>query len=163
MYCPNCGKPNSTEQKFCRSCGLSLEKVVQTLVEQLPATNLDKHLQDQQRKVERWLHIIAGGTISIIVGAVLWGLIYEIILVKGDVLVGSLFLTCIIGFILSAGLAIYRESLLKANGKRQLPQAPLAQSQDTANLLAASSGQSISSITEHTTELLGVEKPDAAK
>jgi len=163
MYCPNCGKPNSTEQKFCRSCGLSLEKVVQTLAEQLPASNLDKHLQDQQRKIERWLHIVAGGTISIIVGAVLWGLIYEIILVKGEVLVGSLMLTFIIGLIVSAMLAIYRESLLKAHGKRQLSQASLAQSGDTANLLPASSSQSISSVTEHTTELLMVEKPDAVK
>jgi hypothetical protein len=163
MYCPNCGKPNLTEQKFCRSCGLSLEKVVQTLVEQLPSTNLDKDLQDQQRKVERWLHLVAGGTISIVVGVVLWGIIYQVILVQGEVLAGSLFLAFIVGLLLFALLMIYRESLLKAHGKRQLSQAPLAPSQETANLLPASSGQPISSITEHTTELLRVEQQDAAK
>ena len=30
MYCPNCGKTNSPEQRFCRSCGLGLEKIVQS-------------------------------------------------------------------------------------------------------------------------------------
>ncbi|MGH9901852.1 MAG: zinc-ribbon domain-containing protein, partial [Pyrinomonadaceae bacterium] len=27
MHCPNCGKRTSAEQKFCRSCGMSLEAV----------------------------------------------------------------------------------------------------------------------------------------
>lgn len=34
MYCPDCGKTNSAEQKFCRACGLQLEQVVQSLVAQ---------------------------------------------------------------------------------------------------------------------------------
>lgn len=36
MFCPNCGKENSSEQKFCRTCGLELDKIVQSLVAQNP-------------------------------------------------------------------------------------------------------------------------------
>jgi hypothetical protein len=38
MYCPNCGTEAPVAQKFCRSCGFSLEKVPQLLAEQLPGT-----------------------------------------------------------------------------------------------------------------------------
>src|SRR6185436_14203021 len=81
MYCPNCGKSNSAEQKFCRSCGLSLEKTVQSLADQLPALELDKQLRERERKVDRLINIVAGSAISIVVVGVLWGIIYEIIIV----------------------------------------------------------------------------------
>jgi len=31
MFCPNCGKDNSKEQKFCATCGTNLEAVAQAL------------------------------------------------------------------------------------------------------------------------------------
>ena len=52
MYCPNCGNRNSTDQKFCRSCGLGLQKVAQTLSEQLP-TKLDVTLQQKKERFEK--------------------------------------------------------------------------------------------------------------
>ena len=52
MYCPNCGNQNSADQKFCRSCGLGLQKVVQTLSEQLP-TKLDVSLQQKKERFEK--------------------------------------------------------------------------------------------------------------
>src|SRR5262245_42633779 len=36
MHCPNCGTEASARQKFCRACGLSLERFVQLLAELLP-------------------------------------------------------------------------------------------------------------------------------
>lgn len=158
MYCPNCGKTNSSEQKFCRSCGLSLEKVAQSLAEQLPTTDPDRRLQDRRRKVERWLNVVAGSAISILVVGVLWGIIYKIIIVKGDVLTGLMFLGFIVGLILFALLVLYRESLLKASGQRQSPQPALRQAGDTAKLLSEPRLEPTPSVTEHTTELLMVEK-----
>lgn len=158
MYCPNCGRTNSAEQRFCRSCGLSLEKIVESIAEQLTAHELDEHLRDRQRKVDRLLNITAGTVISIVVGAVLWGIIYEIIIVKGELLGGSLFLAFVVGLILVALLAVYRESLVKASTKRSRLEQGTPKAETTAELLPESSAKSIPSITEHTTELLAVEK-----
>ena len=77
MFCPDCGKANSPEQKFCRSCGLSLEKVAESVAEQRPATELNKHLKDRQRQIERLLSIILGSMFTVFVGAILWAVIYK--------------------------------------------------------------------------------------
>jgi hypothetical protein len=161
MYYPNCGRTNSEEQRFCRSCGLSLEKIVQSIAEQLPAEELDKQVKDRQRIVERLLNIVGGTAVSIVVVAVICGIIYEIIIVKGEVLAGSIFLAVVIGLILFALLAIYHESLAKASSKRQLAQLDIPHPEKhTATLLPESSSESMPSVTENTTELLAVERKD---
>jgi hypothetical protein len=157
MYCPNCGKTNIAGQKFCRLCGLRLEKIAQAIAEQLPAEEVGKPLQDRQRRVERWLHIVAGSTVSLVIGGVIWGILYEIILVKGEVLAGSLFLSFVVGLLLFAGLAVYRDSLLKASGKRQVTPQKMLQVEETANLLPESFSDVKPSVTERTTELLSEE------
>jgi hypothetical protein len=154
MYCPNCGKTNSAEQKFCRSCGLSLEKAVQSLAEQLPGLELDKNLRERQLKVDRLITIVVGSAISIVLVGVLWGIIYGIIIVNGQVTVGLFMLAFIVGMILFALLSMYRESLRKAAGKRQLPEPAPAFVADTGELLSESHVAPIPSVTERTTELL---------
>jgi hypothetical protein len=52
MYCPNCSTKISPEQKFCRTSGLGLEKIVQSLGEQLP-TQPDETLLARKNKLER--------------------------------------------------------------------------------------------------------------
>lgn len=160
MYCPNCGKENSAEQKFCRSCGLSLEKAVQSLVEQLPALELDKNLRERQERVDRWLVILAASGISVFVVGILWAIIYKLIIIKGEVLEGSVFAAFFVGLIIFALLALYSESLRKTAGKRQMLQAPPKEVSDTAKLLPDSQVEPVPSVTERTTELLTVEKKD---
>lgn len=48
MFCPNCGKENSSDKKYCRTCGLELEKILQSLVEQKPT----KEGRDLQKRRE---------------------------------------------------------------------------------------------------------------
>jgi hypothetical protein len=158
MYCPNCGKTNSTVQRFCRSCGLGLEKVVATLSEQLSTADSDQHLLKRQRQLARWIKITGGSAISILVGAVLWGVIYEIILIKGEVLAGSLFLAFIIGLILFALLVIYRESLMQPANKRQTTQPNLPQENLPENLLPEPYLDPLSGVTERTTQFIKEEK-----
>lgn len=158
MYCPNCGRANSTEQRFCRSCGFGLEKTVQSLTEQLPAGTLDERIQKRQQKVDRLISIAGGSAISIVVGAVLWGIIYEIIIVKGEVLGGSIFLAFVVGLVLVAVLAVYRDLLTQASRKQRLIQSEPARVANTAEPLAASSVESTPAITEHTTKLLDAQE-----
>jgi uncharacterized membrane protein YvbJ len=52
MYCPNCGNKTSTDQKFCRGCGLGLEKIALSLGEQLPAC-IDETLLARKDRLEK--------------------------------------------------------------------------------------------------------------
>ncbi len=162
MYCPNCGKTNSTEQKFCRSCGLSLDKIAQSVVEQLPAKEHSQRLQSRQQQVELWLTIILGGTFSIFVGAIIWMIIYKIIIVKGEILGGLILIGVLLGLIVSFLLVIYRESLLEARTKRN-SQATLPEAEITDRTLSESRLETLPSVTERTTELLTVENRERSK
>ena len=50
MYCPNCGAKNSNEQKFCRFCGLNIETTIQSL-----QTQLSKKEKGDNFQVLKWL------------------------------------------------------------------------------------------------------------
>ena len=163
MYCPNCGQATSTEQKFCRSCGLSVEKAAQSLVEQLPAVEPNTRLRERQRRVERLLYMLGGSAAVIFVVSLFWTIVKEIIIGKGHVLGGLIFLAFILGFIVFAVLMLYRESLLKASSKRHSAKSTLPQAEHTARLLPESRVEPIPSVTEHTTELLVAEKKSNAR
>lgn len=163
MYCPNCGQATSTEQKFCRSCGLSLEKTAQSVVEQLPAVELNKHLRERQRRVERLLYTLGGSAAVVLVVSLFWTITNEIIIGKGHVVGGLIFLAFILGFIVFALLMLYRESLLKASSKRSSAQPTLPQVEHTARLLPESYIEPIPSVTERTTELLVAKKKSEAR
>jgi len=162
MYCPNCGQATSTEQKFCRGCGLSLEKAAQSLIEQLPAVELNRHLRGRQLRVDRLLYTIGGSAAVIFFVSLFWTVINEIIIGKGHILGGLIFLAFILGFIVFALLMIYRESLLKASSKRSSAQPSLREPEQTARLLPESHIEPMPSVTERTTELLVAEKKSDA-
>lgn len=158
MFCPHCGKTNSAEQKFCRSCGLSLEKVAQSLAEQLPAAESNKGLQDRQRTIERALSIVLGGAFTVFVGAILWTLVYKIIIVKGEVLQGLMFLGLFLSLMIALLLVIYRESLREKLTRGKLSQTTSPLVEPTGELLPEGNLEPIPSVTERTTELLNAER-----
>ncbi|MEO8434453.1 MAG: hypothetical protein ABI596_06120 [Pyrinomonadaceae bacterium] len=135
---------------------------MQSLAEQLPGIELDKNLQDRQRKIDRWLTILAASGISLFVAAILWAIIYKIIILKGEVLEGSLFLVFILGLIAFALLALYGESLKKASSNRQLTNPSTLKSEDTKEL-AEPHFEPVPSVTERTTELLAIEEKGEGK
>src|SRR5262245_61110645 len=81
MHCPGCGTEAPLTQRFCRSCGFSLEKVPQLLAEQLSESELVAgkaavKLQKRQQEIERWLSIGGIGFIVLVTLSMLVGLIY---------------------------------------------------------------------------------------
>ena len=108
MHCPSCGTKASGDQKFCRSCGMSLEKVCQLLTEELSTTELN--LQNRLYRIERWRNIVgraAFATIGIVLLAVF---IREI---KVDIEKGSPELwPTLIGLVILIGLMADRKSVV---------------------------------------------------
>jgi hypothetical protein len=165
MYCPNCGTKISLDQKFCRSCGLGLEKIAQSLGEQLPA-KLDENLQERKNKLEK-LGVTALSIFGIgVLGYFLYMVGYKLMLSQGSILavLGVLGLLIILGCgILSVILFAKAKEVEEAATKRRLlPPKDLPESAATAKLLSENRLEPLPSVTERTTELLFEERKGGA-
>ncbi len=157
MFCPNCGANNSTTQKFCRACGLNLEKTAESMFEQIPSAesaNLLKH----EKLIERFGNFALGGLgIVILFGVTI--LIYAIIekfLVSGtNIYFAILLIAFIIFAFLSLVFVIFNESLKEKKAKiNPTIKNELDEKKDTAKLLVEKPFEPIPSVTENSTELL---------
>jgi hypothetical protein len=70
MYCPNCAKENSAEQRFCRFCGMALQTVSKVLAEHLAADNSDNKIIKPVDGVsqQRMITMLLWGAIALVVG-----------------------------------------------------------------------------------------------
>ena len=75
MYCPSCAAQNSTDQNFCRSCGMNLEQTAISLRSH-SAETLEK-LDREERSLERFGTFALGG-FAVIGGLAICGLFYYI-------------------------------------------------------------------------------------
>ena len=159
MYCPNCGTITSSEQSYCRACGLGLEKIAQSLVEQRP-NEFAESLQQRKERIERWgvaaLSVFGLGVASIP--------LYKIamMMLEGRVLAGlgflSLFLVLACGLLAVILFAKANEvGEAKIKGRAASPKT-LPTENTTAKLSAPDQVDSLPSVTERTTELLFAEK-----
>ena len=161
MYCPNCGKQTSAKEKFCRSCGMSLQTISQILAEHRTAAEAGKspaeivELTAQQleqpvrRRLRRRLLIVAAALPLI-------GLIARLIHVASRRPEGSgNMIPWILPIAILIGIVLGKYLLDKAPFKRQSPQAvapPVAE--PTTNQLPSSGQEPIPSVTEVTTRTL---------
>ena len=139
MYCPNCGNKNVEGQNFCRSCGLGLEKIAQSLTEQLPTVAVQS-LQERKEKLERLgvasLSVFGLGLVAFLLYSIFFKLmpIYGPVVASLAVLAGIIF----IGSGLASVILFAKAKELKeATGKRlESPQQPVFSVADrTTNLL----------------------------
>jgi len=116
----------------------------------------------KQRKINRSIAIAAGGLAASALLALLIGVIYQVILVKGDVIPGLIVVWLILGTALIGGLASYRHCLRKALSAGRVDQTAMPTPQ-TGQLLSQPLMQPMTSVTEQTTGLLGVQPHVVAK
>lgn len=169
MYCPGCGTEITPEQQFCRQCGFRLERVIELFSdhwssgEALPDrwSNVAALLQ-KQKKIDRSLAMAAGGLAASALLALLIGVIYQVILVKGDVIPGLIVVWLILGTALIGGLASYRRYLRKTLSAGQVEQTAMPTPQ-IEQLLSKPLMQPMTSVTEPTTGLLPVQRQIVAR
>jgi hypothetical protein len=154
MHCPNCGVEASAKQKFCRGCGLSLDRFAQLLAELLPDGE-DENVARARRRLrllERALKI-AGWTTGSALG-ILFTILGVLTMTLTHVGAGIILLLFGIGFIATMLVVSYQSSLnKKVSGS--FPSQPTLPSAETTNKLLSEDQSRIAvSVTEQTTARL---------
>lgn len=162
MFCPNCGAKTSIEQKFCRACGLGLEKIALSLTEQLPA-GPDENLMSQKERLERLgvaaLSVFGAG----VLGLILWGIVYKMMIMQGKFLAGLALIGLMIllgSGLLSVILFAKAKEAEEAAGKRKVRH---LEATPTKELLTQGNFEPVPSVTDRTTELLFAEKRETKR
>lgn len=156
MYCPNCGGKTSTEQKFCRACGLGLDKIALSLCEQFP-NHKDLSLRERQERLEKWgvaaLSVFGTGLGGFFLYAIIQKLLASGISLFGILAVLGLVIVMASGLLSVILFARARELGEQAN-KRQLQPSPTEPVHSTRDLLTEPRLEPVPTITDRTTELL---------
>lgn len=160
MFCPSCGATNSTEQKFCRSCGLNLEDTAQSMLEQLPSA-ASANLIKQRRKLEKFGDIaFTGFAIAILLGVI--GLVYVTfvkMVLSGSNPVAGIILILFIIFAAMALAYVFMNETLKEQSAKLNPELTkeLEKKVETGKLLEEGNFEPVPTVTERTTDLLYTE------
>ncbi|HEV8486477.1 MAG TPA: zinc ribbon domain-containing protein [Blastocatellia bacterium] len=173
MHCPSCGTEASTDQKFCRLCGLSLDRFAQLLAEELPsgvdpatAAAIDKDQRpERMAKVGLWgitVLAIGGGAL---VALIAYKIVATFIIEQGEIFVGVALLLVLLGVAMAVAALGYADALRKFKTRntdevesskgRAVPLAlPRHESSPESNITAGIANFISLSVTEGTTELL---------
>ena len=153
MYCPNCSSEASTDQKFCRSCGMELQAVAELIRDQSPAlkcARTGEAIFPWQRTMLVWGFVAM--LVGVAVGAGLKVLAKENIHLLGTVTPYVSVIAMLVA-LLGIGLMCYpflQAVFVKPNKGSRSSKPPEATTDLRTDLLNAAPA----SIAEHTTEFL---------
>jgi len=158
MHCPSCGVTASTDQKFCRACGLSLEKVPGLLAEQLQTIEHGQIKKVPERPL--WFEIENWGRLVVVIGLTAFiplglGTGVYLLLRSGNTL-GALGLIVVGAFLVFGALPLaWGEYLRKSSaGQHSKESGTLKPAGSPTKALEGSEMEPVPSVTEKTTELL---------
>jgi len=165
MYCPSCGIQTSLDQKYCRSCGMDLQMISQTVGQHL-GQMIEKN-EARKKKQERWGKITGLIGISIL-SLLLMGVFICLSISKvfgisfeafgfdsfAPVVVAIAFCSIIIG----GGLMSYPRISKELRNRRPVK---LTERRTTAELSISNIAEQIPSITEVTTTLLEADNSES--
>lgn len=157
MFCPNCAAPNADDHSYCRRCGLKLDAIAKTVVEQFPSAEYAAIA----RRIRKFEHV---GVFSLSVAAIIGfsmlvakAFQYKVILFGPDVLFYLAFAALLLFGLFSVFCFNYKEFV---NFDKLNPRLPSPEKSDvekvTTNKLIEDRVFEPASVTEHSTELLEI-------
>jgi len=152
MNCSKCGLQAAPQQKFCRSCGASLEMNTQRLPESATVSQLQSHTEIVVRKDgHRTEKLLAWGMIVLFAGAAI-GVIGKM-LIHVDVVTVAGVLIALAGMFLSVAPYVF-PSPRRRHNSIQSSESELQAPKPQKNLPEELTIESVPSVTERTTDLL---------
>ncbi|HMG72674.1 MAG TPA: hypothetical protein VK582_04165 [Pyrinomonadaceae bacterium] len=156
MHCPRCGTNATIGQQFCRSCGLSLEKVAELLGNEPPFETSTRQtelarLRERQQKFKEWGGIAGLITFGLTLLLFIIVVVSQMILKGGALIgVGMLLILLAIGAGIMGVFQAYSKSLKEKLANPPLPKPD--ESREGRKLQAYR--EAVPSVTDRTTELL---------
>jgi TM2 domain-containing membrane protein YozV len=155
MHCPNCGAKAPAGQKFCRACGLGLERFAELLTELLPDAE-DENVARARRRL-RQLEKAAkiAGYASLAAVGILFAFLGVLTMINSHIGGGIGLSLFGIGIIAMLFFVRYESSLKKQVSGRFTSQPSLPPAETTNELLYEDQPWIAMSVTERTTSRLG--------
>ena len=154
MFCPNCGKNNEDKLKFCRDCGLKLDKVSQILAE-ADLQNQETNILDNRRLFEKLGFISLICFLGMAFGYVFYLAVYYKFLLFGKELMAVF---ALFGFIVLGILTLFFFNFHKFyNRQKNENELPDEIERAEERVLSEGNFEPVPSVTENSTELLNVE------
>ena len=156
MFCPNCGK-ETNDQKFCRDCGLKVEKIFNVLVKEIQES--EKSSVQKRDDLFRKLGFIS---LSLLFGLcfsfVFYLAVYYKFLIFGKETIGVIGLTAMVCLGLLSLFFFNLPKLLERKGLSTefSKNSEIEEPRITEKLLSEGNFEPIQSVTENSTELLFV-------